>query len=106
MSQPMPVAESLGPIDHHLIGEGSHLALYRVLGAQPSRRGDVDGVRFAVWAPNARHVAVVGDFNGWNPALNPMRPSDSGIWECFVAGVPAGSHYKYLIESREERAVA
>lgn len=70
----------------------------RALGAVPLRRGGVEGVRFAVWAPNARHVAVVGDFNGWNGERQPMRKrAHAGVWECFIAGVSPGERYKFRI---------
>ena len=70
----------------------------RALGAVPLRRGDIEGVRFSVWAPNARQVAVVGDFNGWSGERHPMRKrAQAGVWECFIAGVSAGERYKFRI---------
>ncbi|CEA06539.1 1,4-alpha-glucan branching enzyme GlgB [Arthrobacter saudimassiliensis] len=93
---------TLGEIDLHLIGEGRHEKLWTVLGANPhhykSVLGDIDGVSFAVWAPNARAVRVTGDFNGWNGALNAMRSlGSSGVWELFIPGVPDGARYKFQI---------
>jgi 1,4-alpha-glucan branching enzyme len=87
---------TLGDIDLHLIGEGRHEELWRVLGAHVSDQGD--GTAFAVWAPNARGVRVIGDFNYWDGRAHPMRSlGGSGVWELFVPGVGAGSLYKYDI---------
>ncbi|MBW3551107.1 MAG: 1,4-alpha-glucan branching protein GlgB [Proteobacteria bacterium] len=88
----------LGDLDLHLIGEGRHLHLADSLGAHVQSIDGVDGVRFAVWAPNAGRVAVVGDFNGWDGRRHPMRLRPSvGVWELFLPGVAAGAHYKYEI---------
>ncbi|MDD3652519.1 1,4-alpha-glucan branching protein GlgB [Immundisolibacter sp.] len=88
--------------DIYLFREGSHTRLYQKLGAHPCREDDHDGVRFALWAPNAERVSVIGDFNGWDPAAHPLRSRDdqSGIWEGFVAGPAAGALYKFHIVSR------
>ncbi len=85
----------LGPLDHHLLGEGTHLRLYEKLGAHPVALDGVAGTAFAVWAPNARRASVVGPFNGWDGRRHPMRPSDSGVWEAFIPGVGPGELYKY-----------
>ncbi|PZR52028.1 1,4-alpha-glucan branching enzyme [Xylanimonas oleitrophica] len=92
---------TVGEMDLHLIGEGRHEELWRVLGANahryPSVLGEVDGTSFAVWAPNARGVRVVGDHNRWTP-IHPMRSlGSSGVWELFVPGAGAGTRYKYEI---------
>ncbi|HEY2677024.1 MAG TPA: 1,4-alpha-glucan branching protein GlgB [Steroidobacteraceae bacterium] len=88
----------LGELDLHLLAEGNHLELGRVLGAQVMTLGGVRGVRFAVWAPNAQRVSVVGDFNRWDGRRHPMRRrGDSGVWEVFVPRVAAGGFYKYEI---------
>ena len=88
----------LGDIDLHLIGEGRHLHLADALGAHVRAIDGIDGVRFAVWAPNAARVAVVGDFNGWDGRRHPMRLRASvGVWELFLPGVAAGARYKYEI---------
>ena len=81
--------------DIYLFREGTHAWLHEKLGCQLTAAG----AHFAVWAPNARAVSVVGDFNGWDPAAHPMQPrwDSSGIWERFVEGVPAGACYKYCI---------
>jgi 1,4-alpha-glucan branching enzyme len=88
----------LGDIDLHLFNEGRHFELAQCLGAQTKIIDGVSGVRFAVWAPNARRVAVVGDFNSWDRRRHPMRVRhDAGIWELFVPRVAPGSKYKFDI---------
>src|SRR5262249_37550565 len=86
----------LGELDLYLLREGNHLASYRKLGAHPVVHDGVEGVAFAVWAPNARRVSVVGDFNAWDGRRMPMR-NVSGFWELFVPGLRAGHLYKYEI---------
>ncbi|HLS61749.1 MAG TPA: 1,4-alpha-glucan branching protein GlgB [Ruania sp.] len=93
---------TLGEVDQHLIAEGRHERLWEVLGSRvrryPSVLGDVAGVSFAVWAPNARAVRVVGDFNGWDGRGAMMRSLGStGVWEVFLPGLAAGQRYKYEI---------
>ncbi|MFJ7751645.1 1,4-alpha-glucan branching protein GlgB [Arthrobacter sp. NPDC097144] len=93
---------SLGEIDLHLIGEGRHENLWTVLGANvhhyKSVLGDIDGVSFAVWAPNAQMVRVIGDFNAWDGRVNAMRSlGSSGVWELFIPGVQPGARYKFEI---------
>ena len=93
---------TLGEMDRHLIGEGRHEELWKVLGAHlrtyDGPLGQVRGTSFAVWAPNARGVHVVGDFNQWDNTAHPMRVlGESGIWEIFIPGVWAGNHYKFDI---------
>ena len=91
---------TLGPVDLHLFAEGSHLRLWEVLGAHVRTRDGVAGVSFAVWAPNARGVSVIGDFNGWNPAVHLMRRLNAGgVWELFIPGVKPGALYKFEIRS-------
>ncbi|HZO93711.1 MAG TPA: 1,4-alpha-glucan branching protein GlgB [Candidatus Baltobacteraceae bacterium] len=84
-----------GELDAYLFAQGTHRRLYEKLGAHPMVVDGSPGVAFAVWAPNASRVAVVGDFNGWDGTLNPMRRGAAGVWEVFVAGVPLGTRYKY-----------
>jgi 1,4-alpha-glucan branching enzyme len=89
---------TLGEVDLHLIGEGRHEHLWQVLGARAKTHGGTTGVAFAVWAPNARGVRVVGDFNGWNGASHPMRSlGASGVWELFVPDIGVGTHYKFAV---------
>lgn len=93
---------TLGDVDLHLVSEGRHETLWTVLGAHPREYetplGTVDGVSFAVWAPNARGVRVIGDFNFWDGRSLPMRSlGSSGVWELFVPGIGAGAKYKFQI---------
>jgi 1,4-alpha-glucan branching enzyme len=92
----------LGEIDIHLLAEGNHFASYRKLGAHPSVHEGVEGVAFAVWAPNARRVSVVGDFNAWDGRRMPMR-NIGGFWDLFVPGLRPGHLYKYEILGADGR---
>jgi 1,4-alpha-glucan branching enzyme len=88
----------LGELDIHLLAEGTHLESYRVLGAHCREHEGVAGVSFAVWAPNARRVSVVGDFNDWDGRRYPMRLRHAvGVWEIFIPGLGPGHAYKYEI---------
>jgi len=88
----------LGAPDLYLFSEGTLLELGMQFGAQPMKVAGVDGVRFAVWAPNARRVALVGDFNSWDTRRHPMRRRlEAGVWELFVPRVAVGTSYKYAI---------
>jgi 1,4-alpha-glucan branching enzyme len=88
----------LGDLDLYLIAEGRHHTLAACLGAHAMRIDNVEGVRFAVWAPNARRVSVVGDFNSWDGRRHPMRcRHNAGVWEIFIPRVRAGALYKYEI---------
>jgi 1,4-alpha-glucan branching enzyme len=94
-------AELLTDYDIHLWAEGNHARTYEKLGAHVTERDGVAGTQFAVWAPNARSVAVIGTFNGWNREQNWMHPvGSSGIWQCFISGVGVGVLYKYAITSQ------
>jgi 1,4-alpha-glucan branching enzyme len=91
----------LGDQDLYLFNEGSHFRLADKLGAHPLSVENVKGTYFAVWAPNAERVSVIGDFNRWNPASHPLIPRGaSGIWEGFYPGIGKGALYKYHIESK------
>ena len=96
LEDPYRFGPVLGEMDAWLLGEGSHLRPFEVLGATPRRMDSVDGTAFAVWAPNASRVSVVGDFNLWDGRRHPMRlRRECGVWELFVPGVGAGARYKY-----------
>ena len=83
--------------DIYFFREGSHQRLWEVLGAHLTP----EGCHFAVWAPNARDVSVVGDWNNWDGRVNPMQPrGDSGVWELFVAGVKENAHYKFELHDQ------
>jgi 1,4-alpha-glucan branching enzyme len=92
---------ALTDFDVYLWNEGSHYRAYEKLGAHLDEQNGTPGTHFAVWAPNAEQVSVIGEFNGWKPGANPLRPSgSSGIWEGFLPGVGQGTLYKYSIRSR------
>lgn len=96
----------LGDQDMYFFREGTHRRLYDCLGAHPKTIDGVPGMQFAVWAPNARRVSVVGDFNQWDGRVNPMRLRiESGIWEIFLPGVGAGAHYKFEVLNAEGHPV-
>jgi 1,4-alpha-glucan branching enzyme len=93
---------SVGEMDLYLLGEGNHRRLWEVLGAHPRTLEGVQGTSFAVWAPNARRVSVVGDFCGWDGRLLPMRVlGGSGVWELFVPEVGVGAFYKFEIKTQQ-----
>jgi 1,4-alpha-glucan branching enzyme len=99
---PYSFLPTLGDLDLYLLGELKHERPYEVLGAHVRRLGDVAGVGFAVWAPNARGLSVVGDFNAWDGRIHTMRSmGGSGVWELFIPGLEAGTRYKYEIRPRE-----
>jgi len=86
----------MGEVDQHLFGEGQHWQLWQVLGAHLEEHGGTQGVVFRVWAPNARRVSVVGDWNQWDGRVNPMRKLiPQGVWEVFIPGITEGAHYKF-----------
>jgi 1,4-alpha-glucan branching enzyme len=98
VDDPYRFAPLLGDIDVWLIAEGRHLYLYDVLGAHVRTIDGVRGAAFAVWAPNARRVSVVGDFNAWDGRMHAMRfRKECGVWEIFIPGEFAGARYKYEI---------
>lgn len=109
---PTPSAAELVPgvtliteFDSYLFKGGKHYRLYEKLGSHPVTHNGIDGTFFAVWAPEAQWVSIVGDFNGWNPDSHKMflRPDGSGIWEAFIGGVGEGALYKYHVHSRYDR---
>jgi 1,4-alpha-glucan branching enzyme len=103
---PYCFAPQLGDLDLHLFGEGRHLHAYRMLGAHPAEVDGVAGTRFAVWAPGAERVSVVGDWNHWDGRRHPMRVrGGSGVWELFIPGVGAGNYYKFEIRNRSDGTV-
>jgi 1,4-alpha-glucan branching enzyme len=101
MRDPYAFMPTLGTFDEHLFGEGRHWRLYEKLGAHVRQLGSVRGVSFAVWAPSADGVSVVGDFNNWDGRLHQMRRLGvSGVWEIFVPDLGPGAIYKYEIHRR------
>jgi len=104
IADPYHFLPTLGSLDLHLISEGRHERLWEVLGANErsytTALGEVSGTSFAVWAPNAQGVAVVGEFCGWNPNQYPMRTLGStGVWEIFIPGLRAGTAYKFAVQT-------
>jgi 1,4-alpha-glucan branching enzyme len=98
IDDPYRFLPTIGELDQHLIGEGRHEELWEKMGAHVRELEGVRGTSFAVWAPAARAVSVVGDFNFWDGRIHPMRSlGATGIWELFIPGIGAGSAYKYEI---------
>lgn len=99
-ADPYAFGETLGPLDDHLLLEGTHVALAERLGAHPCLHEGLAGWRFALWAPHAQRVSVVGGFNLWDGRRHPMRRRvDSGLWELFIPGLPAGEPYKFELRT-------
>jgi 1,4-alpha-glucan branching enzyme len=95
---------AISDFDLHLFGEGNHQRIYDKLGAHPHSNGAARGTRFAVWAPNAERVSVVGAFNQWDGNAHVMQSrGSSGIWELFVSGIGEGTPYKFEIRGRDGR---
>src|SRR6266540_2166330 len=100
-ASPNTVVTLLTDEDLHLYNEGTHFRVYEKLGAHRIAEDGAEGCAFAVFAPNAQGVSVIGDWNGWDKASHPLRPrAQSGIWEGFIPGVGAGAVYKYHVVSR------
>ncbi len=98
LEDPYRFGSVLGDLDRYFLAEGSHMRAYEKLGAHPIRHEGVDGTLFCVWAPNARRVSVVGEFNAWDGRRHPMRSHPGcGVWELFVPGVGEQALYKYEI---------
>ena len=97
IEDPYRFPSCMGELDHYLLGEGTHLRSYERLGAHPVTMEGVAGTTFAVWAPSARRVSVVGPFNGWDGRRHLLRPSASGVWDLFLPGVGPGTLYKFEI---------
>ncbi len=92
---------TLGEIDLYLFGQGVHYQLHRIMGGRLTTHQGVAGVKFAVWAPEAKRVSLIGDFNYWDGRTNPMRSlGGSGVWELFVPGLTEGTKYKFEIKTQ------
>jgi 1,4-alpha-glucan branching enzyme len=103
---PYSFLPTLGETDVYLFGQGNERRIYDKLGAQLRVIDGVSGTSFAVWAPNARRISVVGDFNNWDGRYHPLRLlGSSGVWELFVPGVGEGAHYKYEIWDAQSKVV-
>lgn len=100
IDDPYSFPSILSDYDEYLLAQGSHLRVYEKLGAHPTEINGRSGVLFAVWAPNARLVSVIGDFNNWDSRRHPMRfHHNSGIWELFIPGMGEGTLYKYHLKT-------
>lgn len=98
---PYTFIPSIGEMDLYLFGKGVHYQLYHAMGGRLTTHQEISGVRFCLWAPNAKSVSLVGDFNFWDGRINPMRSlGSSGIWELFVPGLKEGEKYKFEIRSQ------
>ncbi len=107
VEDPYRFPSTLSDYDLHLLGEGTHYRVYDKLGAHRAHLDGVEGVIFAVWAPNAKRVSVVGDWNAWDGRRHPMRlHPGNGIWELFVPGVVEGARYKFEILDRWGKPLA
>lgn len=94
---------NIGDIDAYLLAEGTHLDMYKKLGAHPMMMDGVAGVSFAVWAPNAKRVSVVGNFNNWDGRVNVMRKHPTcGVWDIFIPGIGQGELYKYEVKTQQD----
>lgn len=103
---PYGFPSQISGFDLHLMGQGTHYRLWERMGAHPVTIDGVQGVLFVVWAPNARRVSVVGDFNAWDGRRHSMRHHEgSGLWEIFIPGVPVGQNYKYEIKPNSHDGV-
>lgn len=92
----------IGELDHYLFGQGTHYEIYKKMGAHKVKRGAKEGVYFSVWAPHAKAVSVVGEFNDWDKEKNPMeRGEPLGIYTCFIPEVKEGMLYKFCIETNK-----
>ncbi|BAZ51527.1 1,4-alpha-glucan branching enzyme [Nostoc sp. NIES-4103] len=91
----------LTDFDLHLFSEGNHHRIYEKLGAHPTEIDGISGVYFAVWAPNARNVSVLGNFNQWDGRKHQMRRGPTGVWELFIPELKVGDHYKYEIKNNQ-----
>lgn len=100
---PYAFIPSLGELDLYLFCKGVHYKLYNVMGGRHIKHEGIEGVRFSVWAPNAKSVYVVGDFNYWDGRINPMRSlGGSGIWEIFIPGLQVDEKYKFEIHTQSQ----
>ncbi|WP_108814060.1 1,4-alpha-glucan branching protein GlgB [Loktanella sp. Alg231-35] len=105
LQDPYALGPVLGDIDAYLLGEGTHKQLWRALGAHVIKHQGAKGVHFAVWAPNAQRVSVVGDFNLWDGRRHVMRPvGETGVWEIFLPGLTEGTLYKYEVIGQDGAA--
>ena len=107
IEDPYRFPSTLSDYDLYLLGEGAHFRVYEKLGPHVVSLEGVPGVRFGVWAPNARRVSLVGDFNGWDGRVHPMRlHPGNGIWEIFIPGLGEGTLYKFEVLAKNDQPIA
>ena len=103
---PYAFAPTFGQIDAYLFSKGVHYRLYEVLGGRVCVHQGCKGVKFAVWAPFARNISLIGDFNHWDGRVNPLRSmGESGVWEIFIPGLSQGEKYKFEIHTQEGKCL-
>jgi 1,4-alpha-glucan branching enzyme len=101
---PYAFLPTVGEVDLYLYGKGVHYQIYNILGAHLTKHQGVEGIKFAVWAPSAKSVSIVADFNYWDGRVNPMRSlGSSGVWEIFIPGLKEGIKYKFQITTQDNR---
>jgi len=106
LHDPYSFPSAIGALDHHLFAEGTHQQLYRILGSHLTTINNVSGVHFAVWAPNAKRVSVIGEFNHWDARVHSMRKHiDNGIWDVFIPDIGNITLYKYEIVGANGRVL-
>ncbi|MBC8486439.1 MAG: 1,4-alpha-glucan branching enzyme, partial [Bacteroidetes bacterium] len=106
VQDPYAFSTDISDLDIHLLKEGHHFESYKKLGANVKLINHIKGVQFAVWAPNAKSVSVVGDFNDWEIGIHPMENlNNSGIWGLFIPGLGAGEVYKFAVKSRVDNNI-
>ena len=100
MAEKRKKSYEIGELDQYLFGQGNHYEIYKKMGSHRVKKGKKEGVYFAVWAPHAKSVSVIGEFNEWNIEANPMqREEPLGIYTCFIPDVREYAMYKYCIET-------
>lgn len=100
-NDPYAFSSTFGELDAYLLSKGVHYQAYNVMGARVTEWQGVKGVKFTVWAPEAKRVSLVGDFNHWDGRVNQMRSSSSGVWEIFIPGLSEGEKYKFEVKTQQ-----
>ena len=102
MKKNTKMSYEIGELDQYLFGQGTHYEIYKKLGAHKAKKGKKEGIYFAVWAPHAQEVSVIGEFNQWDRTASPMKRHEPlGIYDCFVPEAKEGMLYKFCIRTQE-----